>query len=96
MRLDSADAGPSAESPSQGTLEVSFMQAIATRKTSVDRELILAKQLDHGIDALQRGEPLEVAARGRVDVASLLEVAESRFERGRPRRRLLRDERLGA
>ncbi len=67
------------------------MQTIAARTTSVDRELILAKQLDRGIDALQRGEPFEVAARGRVDVASLLEVAESLFERGRRRRQLLRD-----
>ncbi len=93
MRLDSADAGPSAESPSQDplVLEVSPMQAITIRTTSVDRELILAKQLDLGIDALQRGEPFEVAARGRVDVASLLEVAESLFERGRRARKLLRD-----
>jgi hypothetical protein len=67
------------------------MQTIAARTTSVDRELVLAKQLDRGIDALQRGEPFEVAARGRVDVASLLEVADSLLERGRRARKLLRD-----
>ena len=67
------------------------MQATAERTTPVDRELMLAKQLERGISALQRGEPLEAAARGRVEVASLLELADSLLERGRRARKLLND-----
>jgi hypothetical protein len=56
---------------------------MVARGATLERELRLALELDRGIEALRRGEPLQTAGKGSPDVAPLLEVASSLLERGK-------------